>query len=157
MTETLPTRNPLTGLTDYELQVTSRAEVAESCAAVRAAQPAWAALGVEGRSQAIRLLGEVFASRGAALLAALMTDTGRERIAHIELGAVQGMVALGLVHAQQALVQDDWRPASIPGIFGRVERVPYPVVGVIAPWNFPVDDRHPPGATRWLRRGPQTE
>lgn len=136
--DTLPIRNPLTGLVDYQLAVSSRAEVAAACAAVRAAQPAWAALGVEGRSQAIRRLGEVFANRGAALRAALMIDTGRERIAHIELGAVQGMVALGLAHAPQVLAREDWRPASIPGIFGRCERIPYPVVGVIAPWNFPV-------------------
>ncbi len=136
--DTLPIRNPLTGLIDYQLAVSSRAEVAAACAAVRAAQPAWTALGVEGRAQAIRRLGEVFASRGSDLLAALMQDTGRERIAHIELGAVQGMVALGLAQAPQVLAQEDWRPASIPGIFGRCERIAYPVVGVIAPWNFPV-------------------
>ena len=137
-TETLGARNPLSGLIDHHFAPNSRHEVAAACAAVRAAQPAWAALGVEGRCQAVRRLGEAFATRGDDLRAALVADTGRHRIAAVELGAVQGMVALGLAHAPQVFAADDWRAASIPGIFGRRQFVPAPVVGVIAPWNFPV-------------------
>ncbi|MBU6378399.1 MAG: aldehyde dehydrogenase family protein [Gammaproteobacteria bacterium] len=137
-TETLGARNPLTGQVDHHFAVSSRDEVAAACAAVRAAQPAWAALGIEGRSQAVARLGREFAANGEALRAALAADTGRQRIAAIELGAVQGMVALGLATAPQVLTAESWRPASIPGIFGRRQLVAAPVVGVIAPWNFPV-------------------
>jgi len=137
-TETLGARNPLTGQVDHHFAVSSRDEVAAACAAVRAAQPAWAALGIEGRSQAVARLGREFAANGEALRAALAADTGRQRIAAIELGAVHGMVALGLANAPQVLTAESWRPASIPGIFGRRQLVAAPVVGVIAPWNFPV-------------------
>ena len=45
----LAARNPLTGLEDYSFDVASRADVQAACAAVRQAQPEWAALGVAGR------------------------------------------------------------------------------------------------------------
>ena len=45
----LAVRNPRTGETDHTLRVSSHAEVAEKAAQLRAAQPAWEALGVAGR------------------------------------------------------------------------------------------------------------
>ena len=45
----LAVRNPRTGRADFELAISSRAEVAEKAARLRANQPSWEALGVEGR------------------------------------------------------------------------------------------------------------
>ena len=45
----LQVRNPRTGEFDRTLAVSSRGEVADKAARLRAAQPAWEALGVEGR------------------------------------------------------------------------------------------------------------
>lgn len=137
-TETCPVRNPLSGLVDHHLPISSRETVAAACAAVRAAQPAWAALGSEGRSAALRKLGAAFLDHAAALGTALATDTGRQRIAQVELGGVQGMIALGCANAAQVFTPAAWQASVIPGIFGRVQLVPHPVVGVIAPWNFPL-------------------
>lgn len=139
MTSTrMKARNPLTGLEDYEFEVSSREAVQAACEAVRAAQPAWQALGLEGRAAALRALGESFRAHEPELLAALVADTGRHRVAKVEAGAVHGMIALTLAHAPAALAEGEDRPAVVPGIVGRRQLVPYPVVGVIAPWNFPV-------------------
>ena len=44
----LAVRNPRTGRIDFELAVSSRAEVAEKAARLRASQPAWEALARTG-------------------------------------------------------------------------------------------------------------
>jgi succinate-semialdehyde dehydrogenase / glutarate-semialdehyde dehydrogenase len=131
-------RNPLTGLVDYRFHADSRDAVAAACSAVRAAQPAWAALGLEGRKAALRALAAAFERHTPQLFAALSADTGRQRVAHVEIGAVQGMIALTLANAEGVLAAGEEKPSSVPGIVGRRQLVPYPVVGVIAPWNFPV-------------------
>lgn len=131
-------RNPLTGLEDYSFEVSSRADVQAACEAVRHAQPAWQALGAEGRATALRALGQAFEAHGAALYEALSADTGRRRIARIETDAVQGMIAHSIANAKTVLAPEPERPSVIPGIAGCRRLVPYPVVGVIAPWNFPV-------------------
>ncbi len=133
-------RNPLTGVEDYRFAIDAREAVEQACAAVRAAQPAWQAIGVDGRAAALRALGAAFEAHAAALVAALSIDTGRHRIALIEVAAVQDMIAKALVHAPQVFGAGlaTQTPATIPGIVGRRQLVPYPVVGVIAPWNFPV-------------------
>lgn len=137
-TETCAVRNPLSGLVDHHFTISSREAVAATCDDVRRTQPAWAALGLEGRSAALHQLGEAFRTRAAALAAALATDTGRQRIAQVELGSVQGMIALGCANAARVFAPAAWQASSIPGIFGRQQQVPHPVVGVIAPWNFPL-------------------
>lgn len=136
--KTLRARNPRTGLEDYVFAVDGPNEVAAACRAVRAAQPRWQALGIEGRTAALRALTNAFSAHADSLHHALATDTGRERIARVEVGAVQGMIASALRHAPNVLSECDWTPASTPGVFGRQRCVPYPLVGVIAPWNFPV-------------------
>jgi acyl-CoA reductase-like NAD-dependent aldehyde dehydrogenase len=131
-------RNPRTGVEDYDFAVATRADVAQACAQVRAAQPAWQALGLEGRSQALRDLSAAFARFSAEMAAALALDTGRNRIPMVEAGGVQGMIAHNLHFATEVLAAAAPRNASLPGISGRRQLVPYPVVGVIAPWNFPL-------------------
>ena len=131
-------RNPRSGIEDYEFEVADRAAVAAACADVRAAQPAWQALGLAGRSQALRDLSAAFTACGAEMAAALAADTGRVRIPQIEAAGVQGMIAHNLHFAAEVLAPAAPRDASIPGISGRRQLVPYAVVGVIAPWNFPL-------------------
>ena len=135
-------RNPLTGAEDFTFACAGTEDVAAVCARLRAQQPAWQALGVEGRAAALRQLAAQFIEHPDSLREALQVDTGRMRIAEVELGAVQGMIALNLKHAEQWLgpmMNDtDWQPASQPQIVGRQQWVPFPLVGIIAPWNFPV-------------------
>ena len=131
-------RNPLTGAIDHRFHAATRAEVAQACSEVRAAQPAWHALGLDGRLAALQALARAFERHADDLYAALVADTGRRRIARIEIDAVQAFVALAVANAPQALQQGVEVPSSIPGIVGRRMLVPYPVVGFIAPWNFPV-------------------
>ncbi len=130
--------DPLTGVADYEFEVAGPAEVAAACAAVRSAQPAWQALGVAGRAAALRDLWAATVAQRDALERALQVDTGRYRIAAIEIAAVEGMIEAAIEHAARVYGDCVEQPARIPGIAGRRQLVPYRVVGIIAPWNFPI-------------------
>jgi acyl-CoA reductase-like NAD-dependent aldehyde dehydrogenase len=136
--QTLQARNPLTGEHDYRFEIATRDDVAATCAAVRAAQPGWVALGAEGRGAALLRLAESLRRHEPAMFAALSIDTGRRRIARIETQALPGLIALTIEHAKSALAPSRERPSIIPGIAGRQQHVPIPVVGNIAPWNFPL-------------------
>lgn len=135
---TMRARNPLTGVEDYSFDVAGPAEVAAACSAVRAAQRQWAARGVEGRADVLRSLAAAFAAHRGALEQALQQDTGRFRVAAIEAHAVDGMIEAAIANSAAVYAGAVERPSMIPGISGRTQLLPYPVVGVIAPWNFPL-------------------
>ena len=85
-----------------------------------------------------RELAAAFGRHKERMFLALAADTGRQRIANVEAGAVQGFIALALANGPKVLAPGPEQPASFPNIVGRRQLVPYPVVGVIAPWNFPL-------------------
>ena len=107
-------------------------------AALRAAQPGWSALGFQGRGEALGRLSELLTARRAELVAALEIDTGRRRISGTEVDAVVGSIAAWRAIAA-GLAEAPWTPGrAAPHIRHTVQRVPYPLVGVISPWNFPL-------------------
>ncbi len=132
-------RNPRTGIADFRIVPGSAAEVAAAAARLRAAQSGWAELGIDGRAEALKALGAAVARHGAAIAAALEADTGRRRVSALEVESVIGMigrwtrqagaiVAEAEASGQSAMATVDWR----------VTLCPYPLVGVISPWNFPL-------------------
>lgn len=133
--------DPHSGTVDPPIAITSLDELDSCCRELRAAQSAWQALGLEGRINALQALSDALAAQNGELLQALRRDTGRERIASVEIGALQGIIALAIRNARElfaAPALQQWQPAVQAGIAGRQQLLPYPLVGVIAPWNFPL-------------------
>jgi acyl-CoA reductase-like NAD-dependent aldehyde dehydrogenase len=130
-------RNPRTGQADYQVTAPGPAGLARLSARLRAAQPAWAAAGVAGRTGVLKAWSTRLLGEKEALLQALATDTGRHRLAASELGSLAGMVAGNAALAAHALAPAPERPSMTPGIGVDTQLVPYPLVGVISPWNFP--------------------
>ncbi len=133
----LPVRNPRTGQFDYQIAAPEAAELGPLAARLRAAQTAWTALGIARRSAVLkawsgRLLGEP-----SALLDALAADTGRHRLAANEVNSLAGLVAGNVALATHAMAAAPERPSVTPGIGIETQLVPYGLVGVISPWNFP--------------------
>ena len=133
-------RNPRTGEYDYQIMPLSAGQLAGLASAMRAAQPAWAARGVAGRGEVLLRLAAAINQHRDAISDALTVDTGRAKISQIE---VEGTVRLIERWAQSApniissaVVQN--RQTAIPGISTSTRIVPYPLVGVISPWNFPL-------------------
>lgn len=139
--ETFDVRNPADGSVIQSVEVATPERVAEVVARVRAAQPEWQAIGVKGRG------------RWLARWRDWLLDN-RERIADIvqeETGKVRGDSGLESIylemaanfwatHAESYLADETPTPGLLPAKLQRlrVRYVPYPVVGVISPWNFPL-------------------
>jgi len=135
---TLQVRNPKTGQLDYEFQAIDTAQLQAEVQAVRAAQAAWFGDGLEKRIQALQAWADVLERDGAAIVAALAQDTGRWRISEEELGAVIHFIHGYCQHAPQVLAEPFKKFTNNPAVVFKTTFIPYPVVGVISPWNFPL-------------------
>ena len=133
----LPVRNPRTGQNDYTIVAVGEVELAPLAASLRSAQVAWAAAGLARRSAVLKAWSGRLLAESGPLLAALATDTGRHRLAGNELRALAGMVAGNAAMAGPAFALGPERPSLTPGIGLQTQLVPYGLVGVISPWNFP--------------------
>jgi len=138
----LPVRNPRTGQTDCHVGAVGPAELAALAARLRAGQAAWAAAGVAGRTAVLKAWSHRLLANSGPLLDALSTDTGRHLLASNEFRSLGGLVAGNAAMAAQALAPHEQaaapeRPSVTPGIGIRAQLVPYGLVGVISPWNFP--------------------
>ncbi len=138
----LPVRNPRTGANDHEIVAADAAELGRIAARLRAGQVQWAAAGVARRLEVLKAWSAHLSANAGPLIEALATDTGRHLVAVSELHAVIGMVAGNAALAARVL-EPAGKPAAerasaTPGIGIQMQLVPYGLVGVISPWNFPL-------------------
>ncbi|WP_380875704.1 aldehyde dehydrogenase [Sphingomonas sp. DBB INV C78] len=132
--------NPRTGEADYSIEPLDGDAIAALTTKLRQAQPAWAALTPEVRGDALRKLAAAMGRQRDALVAALTADTGRAGISAIEVEAMTKTFIRWADHAPAVIaaahVRD--RQTAIPTITTTTRLVPYQLVGVISPWNFPL-------------------
>lgn len=135
---TLPLRNPRTGLFDGELPITSAAEVAALGAGLRKAQLDWAECSIEERCARLNALADALVARRDGFLDALLADTGRWHESQIEVDGTVGAIRRWAQQAAGCLAEKPAQQEAIPFIQSQQTWVPYAVVGVISPWNFPL-------------------
>ena len=138
MSGQLALRDPRTGRPDGTLPIDGAADVAAMAARLRAAQPAWAASPPGVRCNALAAFADALARRREALVAALCRDTGRWHESVMEVDGALGGIRRWSSEAPALLREPGARPAGPPHIEVRQALVPYPLVGVISPWNFPL-------------------
>ena len=131
-------RNPRTGEADGELHAAPAPEVEAAAARLRAAQPAWAALDVGERCERLLALADALEARREAMLDRLLADTGRWHESVVELDGTLAAIRRWAHQAPQCLPEAPPRQEAIAFIQSQQTWVPYPVVGVISPWNFPL-------------------
>lgn len=136
----MPVRNPRSGIVDYHIDVLDRAAVDHLAVSLRGRQRDWSALAPEERGVCLRALGAAIARHRDALVDALTIDTGRRAISAIEVDGTVRMVDrwAELAPGMIARATGEPRPSATPGITVTTRLVPYPLVGVISPWNFPL-------------------
>jgi acyl-CoA reductase-like NAD-dependent aldehyde dehydrogenase len=113
-------------------------DIASLARDLRAGQPAWAALGFEGRGAVLAQFAAALGARREAMAGALEQDTGRRRIAQLEIdGVIGALMAMGAM--APGLLTEGWTPGyTAPHIRHAPQWAPYPLVGAISPWNFPL-------------------
>ena len=136
--ERIAVRNPRSGQVDHHFTAPSRAELEGMVGGLRRAQVAWREAPLQHRIDVLRRWRAEFARRQGEIAAALAVDTGRHLIATAEATSVLGMIDHWTKQAPQLAQEEEFPSASQPTISYRSQYVPYPLVGVISPWNFPV-------------------
>ncbi|WP_329348331.1 aldehyde dehydrogenase family protein [Streptomyces sp. NBC_01261] len=113
-------------------------DVGRAVAAARAAQPGWAALGAPERAAGLRRMAEFFQAHHAELVEQSMRETGGVR-AKAEDEVSTGIRQLRISMIQASENAGDLLPPYKAGKLSMSRAVPLGVIGVITPWNYPVN------------------
>ncbi|MEH2172469.1 aldehyde dehydrogenase family protein [Nostoc sp.] len=137
MTKTIEVRNPRTGKFDYVIIPPPPRLVVQQCKRTRRAQVRWQELGLEGRIEALQQWKQAILSQRDRLTEALVNDTGRLSTSVLEIDSFLSSIDRWCRLAPE-LLQESSKNTAIPFIALQQTSVPYPLVGVISPWNFPL-------------------
>jgi succinate-semialdehyde dehydrogenase/glutarate-semialdehyde dehydrogenase len=117
------------------------ADVQRAVAEARRAQRHWAATPVRQRAAALRRVRDAIVRDADALAAIISKDNGKTRTDALVDEVLPGAAAVGYYasHAARFLGDQRLRPglALLAYKRSRVVRVPFGVVGIISPWNYP--------------------
>ena len=135
---TLTARDPRTGALDFQFQATSPTEIEQTAQRLRAAAQDWQAVELDGRLAKLGELADAIGRHHDAITERLSVDTGRRKIAGREVDGTIGAIHGWLAQAPH-LLPDGWTDGRMnPAIRHAPQFVPYALVGVISPWNFPL-------------------
>ncbi len=133
----LENKDPYTGKTLFTMRSANAGDVDRAYRSAEDAQHAWAALPPQARSAVLQTAATIFAARKDEAIGWIIRESGKTRIAaEIE----HMLVHAGMLEAASypSRIVGEILPSSIPGMETRVYRDPIGVVGIISPFNFPM-------------------
>ncbi|HEY7077763.1 MAG TPA: aldehyde dehydrogenase family protein [Solirubrobacteraceae bacterium] len=138
----IPVENPATGEIIRTVPLVGPGEVAALAERARAAQPAWEALGYDGRARVLRRAQRWVTEHGEEVAATIVAETGKtyEDASIVEVSYAANAFGFWAKHAARYLADERIRTRN-PFVLGRrlvVRYRPVGVVGVIGPWNYPL-------------------
>ena len=132
-------RSSLTGSLIGSLPRQTAADVAAAAARARTAQREWAATPMPRRSRILKAFHDLVLAERRALLDLVQWESGKARADAFEEVADVAMTARYYANTAARHLADRRRRGLIPALTRTVEhRQPKGVVGVIAPWNYPL-------------------
>jgi acyl-CoA reductase-like NAD-dependent aldehyde dehydrogenase len=139
---TIEVSNPATGATIASVPALSVEEVGAVVARARAAQPAWEALGFEGRARVLRRAQKWVVDNADRIIRTIVSENGKtyEDAMLAEVNYAAGAFGFWAKNAEKYLEDERVRTSS-PFVLGRkllIRYAPVGVVGVIGPWNYPL-------------------
>ena len=137
MNTSIAVRNPRTGQVDYWITPPTTSDLAELSDRLRKAQVDWQQGGLEARIEALQQWKQAVQANRDELIQALVADTGRLDVSVLEVDSFLGSLDRWCRLAPD-LLQGEERNTAIPFIRIQQTAVPYSLVGVISPWNFPL-------------------
>ena len=138
---TITVRNPADGNVVGSVPIDDPDTVAAKARALREAQPEWEAMGPRGRKRWLLAMQDWILDNAAQLTDVLQSETGKPRTeAEFESPLCVDLLKYWAGHAEEFLADRHPSPHSPLGMAKRltVAYRPYPVVGLIIPWNFPL-------------------
>src|ERR687894_2612384 len=134
--------NPATGELVAAVPRVGAGAVPGLVARARAAQPAWEALGFEGRGRILRRAQKWTVDNADRIARTIVSETGKayDDALLAEVGYVTSAFGFWAKHAPRFLADEKVRTSS-PFLVGRklvVRYRPLGVIGVIGPWNYPL-------------------
>jgi acyl-CoA reductase-like NAD-dependent aldehyde dehydrogenase len=139
--ETIDVLNPATGATVGSIPVDTPESIAATVARVRANQAEWEAIGIEGRYHWLGQLRDWILDNTERIGDTMQAETGKVRAdVSLDLGYVADLINFYGSKAADYIGDETVRPSS-PLLAAKkltIQYRPFPVVGVISPWNFPL-------------------
>ena len=134
-------RNPATGGTAGTVRWTDPADVPRITAGLRKAQRDWEARGAAGRAKVLARYAVWLGEHRAEIESLLIAETGKSATDAAQEVPLLLMIASYYIKTMEKALAPETRPASLP--FLSIKKItvhyrPRPVVGIIAPWNYPV-------------------
>jgi len=140
-TETIDVLNPATGAVVDSIATSTPESIAATVARVRANQADWEALGIEGRYHWLGKLRDWILDNTERISDTMQAETGKVRAdVSLDLGYVADLINFYGSKAAGYIGDETVRPNS-PLLAAKkltIQYRPFPVVGVISPWNFPL-------------------
>ena len=133
--------NPADGTVVGTVANTTPDDVRQTVAELRIYQPAWEQLGTAGRAAVLRDLRDWLLDHDSEIADVLQSETGKARAeANLEASVMCDLINYYAGHARKFLAAERVRPGGPLTAVKRLIKVyrPYPVVGIITPWNFPL-------------------
>ena len=134
-------RNPATGELIGSYRLNSAAEVRDLVSRARQLQPAWAELPYRERSLAMGRVGKAIAARADELAEIVCANNGKTRVDALATEVLPALLALRFFRGRGKRLL---APRRLGGgsllMFNKrssLQQVPYGVIGVISPWNYP--------------------
>ena len=140
----IPVENPATGETIATVPDLGAEQVAGMVEVARAAQPGWAELGFDGRAEVLLAARQWLVANAARVVETICAETGRpaDETQFAEISYGTAALEFWAKKAPEYLADEDVESVS-PFVRGRQLRVRYEplgVIGVIGPWNFPLNN-----------------
>lgn len=133
--------NPATGAVAGQVRWTNPADVPRIAAGLRQAQIQWEARGAKGRAKVLARYAVWMGEHRDEIEALLIKETGKSAGDAAQEVPLLIMIASYYIKTMEKALAPETRPASLP--FLAIKKVevhyrPRAVVGIIAPWNYPV-------------------
>ncbi|UUO01566.1 aldehyde dehydrogenase family protein [Mycolicibacterium novocastrense] len=139
--DTSTIRNPATGAVAGTVRWTDPADVSRIAAGLREAQRQWEARGARGRAKVLARYAVWLGDHREEIESLLIKETGKSAVDAAQEVPLLIMIASYYIKTMDKALAPEKRPAPLP--FLSIKKIevhyrPRPVVGIIAPWNYPV-------------------
>ncbi|MBL8717460.1 MAG: aldehyde dehydrogenase family protein [Myxococcales bacterium] len=140
MAETICT-NPATGEVIGTSPLDELGDVKSAVIRGRGAQARWAEVPIAGRVAAVRRIRDHLAANADELAAIISRDNGKTRVDALATEVLPAILSADYYasHAEEFLADRMLKPGSplLANKISKIVRVPYGVVAIVSPWNYP--------------------